>query len=56
MSSLKISDGRSSFFQWDVNQRLIVENPSGCNKVHFTNSSRDMALVEEVKTDEDGIT
>lgn len=56
MSSLKISDGRSSFFQWDLNQKLIIENPSVCNKVHFTNSSRDMALVAEIETDEHGVT
>lgn len=55
MASLRISDGRNSFFQWDLNQKLIIDNPSVCNKVHFTNSSRDMALVREVKTDENGV-
>lgn len=55
MASLRISDGRTSFFQWDLNQKLIIENPSVCNKVHFTNNSRDTALVKEVKTDENGL-
>lgn len=55
MPILRISDGRSSFFQWDLNQTLIVNNANNCDKVHFTNSSRDMALVAEIKTDENGI-
>lgn len=55
MPSVIISDGRSSFFQWDLNQTLIVNNANNCDKVHFTNSSRDMALVAEIKTDENGI-
>lgn len=38
MTILRISDGRSSFFQWDLNQALVVENANNCDRVHFTNS------------------
>ena len=32
----KILDGREYFYQWDLNQKLIVEDDS-INEVHFSN-------------------
>ena len=43
----KIEDGRLSFWQWDKDQRLIVEDAS-INEVHFCNRTDDCSLVCEV--------
>ena len=43
----KIKNGRSEFFQWDLNQQLIVEDDS-VNEVHFSNKTDDYSLVCEV--------
>ena len=43
----KIENGRLSFYQWDINQRLIIEDAS-INEVHFSNRTSDYALVCEV--------
>lgn len=48
----KIEDGRLSFYQWDLNQRLIVEDAS-VTEVHFCNRTDDCSLVCEVY-EEDG--
>lgn len=40
----KIENGRLSFYQWDINQRLIVED-STITEVHFCNKTSDCALV-----------
>ena len=50
---LKIEDGRLSFYQWDLNQRLVIDNPS-IIEVHYTNALTSPALVCEVY-EEDGI-
>lgn len=42
-----IYDGRDSFFQWDLNQKLIV-NDASIDEVHFCNKTDDCALVCEV--------
>lgn len=42
-----IEDGRSSFYQWDIGQRLIVDNPD-VTEVHFSNNLKDPALICEV--------
>lgn len=44
---LKIEDGRLSFYQWDLNQRLVIDNPS-IIEVHYTNALTSPALVCEV--------
>lgn len=49
----RIFDGRDSFFQWDLNRRLIVEDNS-INEVHFCNKTDDSSLVCAVHT-EDGL-
>ena len=49
----RIFDGRDSFFQWDLNRRLIVEDNS-INEVHFSNKTDDSSLVCVVRT-EDGL-
>lgn len=49
----RIFDGRDSFFQWDLNRRLIVEDNS-INEVHFCNKTDDSSLVCVVRT-EDGL-
>ena len=42
----KIYDGREHFWQWDLNQKLIVEDPT-INEVHFNNrADRDSLPVE----------
>lgn len=46
----KILDGKTSFHQWDINQKLIVFNPE-VKEVHFTNATLGKALVVEVYTE-----
>ncbi len=43
----KIQDGRKHFFQWDLNQKLIVEDNT-ITEVHFCNKTGECALVCEV--------
>ena len=43
----KIYDGRSQFYQWDLDRKLIVEDDS-INQVHFCNRTDDCSLVREV--------
>ena len=50
----KIEDGRESFYQWDLNRRLIVED-SQVKEVHFCNRTDNCSLVCETFV-EDGIT
>lgn len=50
----KIYDGREHFFQWDVDRKLIIDDPE-IVEVHFTNRTTDYALacatyVEDGKT------
>ena len=42
-----IEDGRDSFYQWDLNRRLIVRDNS-ITEVHFCNRTDDCSLVVEV--------
>ena len=42
-----IENGRSQFFQWDIKQRLIVEDAS-IEQVHFCNRTDDCSLKREV--------
>lgn len=44
---LKISDGRTQFFQWDMNQKLIVRD-SAITQVHYHNKIDEDALVVDV--------
>ena len=44
----QILDGRENFFQWDLNQKLIVEDET-IKLVHFDNGTLPEALVVEVK-------
>lgn len=41
---LKILDGRSEFYQWDLNQKLIVSNPDVI-EVHYCNQTDNCSLV-----------
>lgn len=43
---VQLFDGRTSFWQWDLDQRLIVGDEV-CGEVHFENESSDCALVCE---------
>lgn len=43
----KIYDGRSQFYQWDIDRKLIVEDAS-VTEVHFCNRTDDCSLVCEV--------
>ena len=45
-----ILDGRKSFYQWDLNQKLIILDDS-ITEVHFCNKTDDCALVCEVYKD-----
>lgn len=40
----KIYDGRESFYQWDLQQKLIVANPT-IKEVHFCNRTEECALI-----------
>jgi hypothetical protein len=46
----RIENGRECFWQWDVNQRLIVDDDA-ITEVHFCNKTDDCALVCEVFTE-----
>lgn len=43
----KIYDGRSEFFQWDLDRKLIVSDPT-IDEVHFCNKTDNCSLVCEV--------
>ena len=49
----RIYDGRERFFQWDISQRLIVEDAS-VDRVHFCNRTSDCSVVRDVY-EEDGL-
>lgn len=49
----KILDGRSKFYQWDLNRKLIIEDPT-ITEVHFCNRTDVCSIVCEVYT-EDGL-
>ena len=42
---LKNSAGRSYFWQWDLCQKLIVEDDCACKEVHFCNGTSETSLV-----------
>lgn len=42
-----IEDGREHFYQWDVDRRLVVEDPT-IKEVHFCNRTDNCSLVCEV--------
>jgi hypothetical protein len=42
-----IYDGRGFFYQWDLNRKLVISDPS-ITEVHFCNRTEDCALVCEV--------
>lgn len=43
----KIKDGRSVFWQWDLDRQLLV-GVDGCGEVHFCNGTSDCSLICEV--------
>lgn len=43
----KILDGRSQFYQWDIDRKIVVEDIT-INEVHFCNRTDDVSLVCEV--------
>lgn len=45
-----IADGRSSFYQWDLNRQLVIEDAS-IKEVHFCNRTSDCSLVCETYKD-----
>lgn len=46
----EILNGRGSFWQWDINQKLVVQDLPNFAEVHFSNGNSDDALVTLVKT------
>lgn len=46
----EIRDGRDTFFQWDINRQVIV-NDNSINQVHFCNRTDDCSLVVNVRED-----
>lgn len=47
----KIYDGRKEFYQWDLDRKLIIEDPT-VKEVHFCNRTDDCSLVCEVYTED----
>lgn len=47
MSIFEIYDGRPTFWQWDLDRKLVV-NDAVCREVHFCNGTADCSLVCEV--------
>ena len=45
---LEIQGGRYEFYQWDINQYLLVDNPD-IKEIHFSNIYQKEAMVVEVK-------
>lgn len=43
-----LADGREHLFQWDIDRKVIVEDPT-VNEVHFCNRTDDCSLVVEVE-------
>ena len=50
--SLKSLGLKPYFWQWDSGQKLVVDNRD-CGEVHFDNGTTDLALVVQIKTDQD---
>ena len=50
----KIYDGRTSFWQWDTGQKLIVLDDS-VTEVHFSNRNMEHSKPKKVYTDKDGV-
>lgn len=44
----KLQDGREHLWQWDINRKVIVEDPT-IKEVHFSNRFDELSLVVEVK-------
>lgn len=49
-SMFRIENGREHFYQWDVEQRLIIDDTT-ITEVHFCNKTEECALVVEVYTE-----
>jgi hypothetical protein len=49
VAKMRIADGKTSFYQWDHDQQLIVSED--CTEVHFDNGTQPKALCCEVKKD-----
>ena len=50
---IKIYDGRSEFYQWDLDRKLIISDTT-VNNIHFSNRTNDSAIVVEVY-EQDGV-
>lgn len=50
----KIYDGRTSFYQWDTGQKLIVLNED-VTEVHFSNRNMEHSKQKQVYTDKNGL-
>ena len=48
----KIYDGRETFYQWDINQKLIVDDDS-ITEVHFSNRTNSYSLVCDIYNEGD---
>jgi len=48
MPLFTLQDGRNELYQWDLNRKVIVEDPT-VTEVHFCNRTDDCSLVVEVK-------
>ena len=48
----KIYDGRETFYQWDINQKLIVSDDS-ITEVHFSNRTDNLSLVRDIYNEGD---
>lgn len=40
----EIYDGRNTFYQWDLNQKIII-NDNRCSEVHFCNGTNECSLI-----------
>lgn len=50
----KIYDGRTNFWQWDTNQKLIVLDET-VDQVHYSNRNMNYSVIKDVYTDIDGL-
>lgn len=43
--NIKIDNDKRAFFQWDTNQKLVIEGADGCQEVHFCPEEASNAMV-----------
>lgn len=51
--SMKVLGPKPYFWQWDIGQKLVIDNQD-CGEVHFHNGTSESALIVAIRTADDG--